>query len=140
MGIGSFFRGLWGGIKKGATKIWGGLKKGAALVGRIAKPIGRVAQGVGKVISILPGKVGDVGRALQTGGAVARQLTEELPDGAVKDKLTGALDRGLNRGGEYVSKAQQFAQRVSDTGQPYISAGTRIVDRLGTMATDFANH
>ena len=138
MGIGSFFRSVWGGLKKGATKVWGGLKKGAEFVGRVAKPIGRLAEGAGKFIGLLPGRIGDVGRALAKGGAVVRQITDSLPDGAVRDKLTGALDRGEKLASTYTGRAQQFAEKLRDTGQPYLQAAPGIISKIGGIATDFA--
>lgn len=140
MGIGNFFRNVWGGVKKGATKVWGGLKKGAEFVGRVAKPIGRLASTAGGIIGMLPGHVGLIGKALFAGGEAIKSLTNSLPNGAVKDKLNDAIDRGLSTGGALVNSAQRYAQKINDTGQPYITAGTRLIDRVGSMATDFANH
>ena len=140
MGIGNFFRNVWGGVKKGATKVWGGLKKGAEFVGRVAKPIGRLASTAGGIIGMLPGHVGLIGKALFAGGEAIKSLTNSLPNGAVKDKLNDAIDRGLSTGGALVNSAQRYAQKINDTGQPYIMAGTRLIDRVGSMATDFANH
>ena len=140
MGIGNFFRNVWGGIKKGATKVWGGLKKGAEFVGRVAKPIGHLASAAGGIVGALPGHVGMVGKALFAGGEAIKSLTNALPNSAIKDKLNDAIDKGLSHGGALVNNAQRIAQKVSDTGQPYIKAGTDIVNRIGNMATDFANH
>ena len=140
MGIGNFFRNVWNGTKKGATKVWGGLKKGAEFVGRIAKPIGRIASTAGGIIGMLPGHVGLVGKALFAGGEAIKSLTNSLPNGAVKDKLNDAIDKGLSSGGALVNSAQRFAHKINDSGQPYIAAGSKIIDRVGTLATDFANH
>ena len=140
MGIGNFFRNVWGGAKKGATKVWGGLKKGAEFVGRIAKPIGRLASTAGGIIGMLPGHVGLIGKALFAGGEAIKSLTNSLPNGAVKDKLNNALDKGLSSGGALVNSAQRLAQKVSDSGQSYLNSGSNIINRIGNMATDFANH
>ena len=133
MGIGNFFRNVWNGTKKGATKVWSGLKKGAEFVGRIAST-------AGGIIGMLPGHVGLVGKALFAGGEAIKSLTNSLPNSAIKDKLNNAIDRGLTTGGALVNSAQRFAQKVSDTGQPYLNAGTNIINRIGNMATDFSNH
>ena len=140
MGISNFFRNVWNGAKKGATKIYGGLRKGAEFVGRIAKPIGKVATAAGGIMGMIPGKIGLVGKALAMGGEAIKSLTNSLPNSSVKDKLNSAIDRGLNAGSNIISKSQQYAQRLNDTGQPYLNAGSNIINRIGTMATDFANH
>ena len=140
MGIGNFFRNVWNGAKKGATKVYGGLRKGAEFVGRIAKPIGRLASTAGGIIGMLPGHVGLIGKALFAGGEAIKSLTNSLPNSAVKDKLNNAIDRGLTTGGDFVNSAQRLAQKVSDSGQSYLNAGSNIINRIGNIATDFANH
>lgn len=140
MGIGNFFRNVWGGAKKGATKIYGGLRKGAEFVGRIAKPIGRIASTAGGIIGMLPGHVGLIGKALFAGGEAIKSLTNSLPNGAIKDKLNDALDKGLTSGGAFVNSAHRLAQKVSDSGQSYLNAGSNIINKIGNIATDFANH
>ena len=140
MGIGNYFRNVWGGVKKGATKVWGELKKGTEFVGRVAKPIGRIASSAGGIIGMMPGHVGMIGKALFAGGEAIKSLTNSLPDGAVKQKLNDAIDKGLTTGGAFVNSAQRLAQKVSDSGQKYLNAGSRMIDKVGTMATDFANH
>ena len=140
MGIGNYFRNVWGGIKKGATKVWGGLKKGAEFVGKVAKPIGRMASTAGGIMGMMPGQLGLVGKALYAGGAALKNLTNELPSGSVRDKLNSAIDRGINIGNTAVNKAQNYAQKLSDTGQSYLKAGANISNKIGSMATDFANH
>ena len=57
-----------------------------------------------------------------------------------EDKLNNALDRGLTTGGAFVNSAQRLAQKVSDSGQSYLNAGSNIINRIGNIATDFANH
>ena len=140
MGIGNFFRNVWNGAKKGATKVYGGLRKGAEFVGRIAKPIGRLASTAGGIIGMLPGHVGLIGKVLFAGGEAIKSLTNSLPNSAVKDKLNNAIDRGLTTGGAFVNSAQRIAQKVSDSGQSYLNAGSNIINRIGNIATDFANH
>ena len=140
MGIGNFFRNVWNGAKKGATKVYGGLRKGAEFVGRIAKPIGRLASTAGGIIGMLPGHVGMIGKALFAGGEAIKSLTNSLPNSAIKDKLNNALDRGLTTGGAFVNSAQRLAQKVSDSGQSYLNAGANVINRIGNIATDFANH
>ena len=122
------------------TKIYGGLRKGAEFVGRIAKPIGRMASTAGGIIGMLPGTVGMIGKALFAGGEAIKSLTNSLPNSAIKDKLNHAIDKGLTSGGALVNSAQRLSQRVSDTGQSYLTSGSNIINRIGGMATDFANH
>ena len=140
MGIGNFFRNVWGGAKKGATKVFGGLKKGAEFIGRIAKPISHLAEGAGKLMGVLPGKIGQFGRALNQGGAFVRQLTNELPNSDVKNKLNEALNKGESIANNYTNRAQKYAENIRDSGQPWLKAGSSIINKIGGMATDFANH
>ena len=104
------------------------------------KPIGRIASSAGGIIGMMPGHVGMIGKALFAGGEAIKSLTNSLPDGAVKQKLNDAIDKGLTTGGAFVNSAQRLAQKVSDSGQKYLNAGSRMIDKVGTMATDFANH
>jgi len=62
MGIKDFFKKVGRGIKRAAGKVWGGIKKGAQFVGKVAKPIINIAKPVLNTLSMLPGKLGMIGK------------------------------------------------------------------------------
>ena len=66
MGIKQWFQKLGRGIKKVAGKVWSGIKKGAQFVGRVAKKIATPVISIAKPIlgglSMLPGKLGVIGK------------------------------------------------------------------------------
>lgn len=137
--IKNFFSRVGNGIKSGATKVWNGVRNGIGYVGRIAKPLSSMALGAGSMLGRLPGTVGLIGKALQGGGAVLKSLTDSIPNGAVKEKLNNAIDKGLTVGNNMVNKAQGYANTISNTGQNYLYSGANIANKVGDLATDFVN-
>ncbi len=69
-----------------------------------------------------------------------RGLVDTLPQSKIRDKLNGALDRGGGTVDNYTKKAQQYAETARDKTTPWIDSTSKIVEKLGGLATDFANH
>ena len=125
MGIKGFFKKLWGGVKKVGGKIWSGLKKGAQFVGKIAKPIISIAKPVLGGLSMLPGKLGIIGKVGSAAASVAKDLVDRIPNQEAKDKLNKVIDKGK----ELVDKVQDKAQEVAGKAKPWADAGLSVINK-----------
>ena len=112
MSIKDFFKKVGRGIKKVAGKVWGGVKKGAAVVGKIAKPILNV-------MSVLPGKLGLIGKVGGAAANVVKDVVDRIPNQQAKDKLNEVIDKGK----QAVDNVQQKAQTIADKVKPWADAG-----------------
>ena len=112
MSIKDFFKKVGRGIKKAAGKVWGGVKKGAAVVGKIAKPILNV-------MSVLPGKLGLIGKVGTAAAEVAKDVVDRIPNQQAKDKLNEVIDKGK----QAVDNVQNKAQTIADKTKPWVNAG-----------------
>jgi len=126
MGIGSFFKKVWGGIKKGATKVYDFGKKVVGKVGHVLRPITDIASKVGGFMSMLPGKAGKIGQGLAAGGQAIKTLTGMLPESQAKQKIESAIDRGLDTGQRYLKEGTDRVTQISDRVQPWIRSGVQI--------------
>ena len=140
MGINTFFRKVWNGTKTGATKVWSGLKKGAEFVGRVSKPIANMASTAGQILSVLPGKAGDFGRALNSGVNAVKGIINMLPNSGVKDKLNNAIESGAGYVNDKIDKGKGLVEDLNRKAQPWIQSSSQIADRIGRYATDFSNY
>ena len=128
--IGRFFKKVWGGIKKGATKVWDVSKNVIQKVAKIARPVADVAQNIGGALSALPGKAGLIGTGLAAGGAAVKGITNMLPDGAAKDKINESIDKVVDTGQNAVNKVSEGIQRFNNVAQPWINSGVRIANKV----------
>lgn len=107
MGIKDFFHKVGNGIKSAGSWIWDKVKKGVGFAGRIAKPV------LG-ALSILPGKIGMIGKL---GSGIAdgvSRIVGELPESKAKQKLVVAVDRGKDYWDKGIKNATNITNRASD--------------------------
>lgn len=135
--VGKFFKKVWGGIKKGATKVWDFGKKAVQKVGHVLRPVADVAEKVGGVMSNLPGKAGLIGTGLAAGGATVKTITDMLPDSKAKTKIEEAINKGVDTGQNAVNRFSEGLTQFNNKAQPWIRSGVDIsrkiadgVDRL----------
>ena len=92
MWIKTFFKKVWGGIKKTAGKVWSGIKKGAQFVGRVAKkivsPVVSIAKPILGGLSMLPGKLGVIGKVGSAAAGIAQNIVDRIPNAKAREKLT----------------------------------------------------
>ncbi len=112
MGIKNFFKKIGRGIGKVAGKVWNGVKKGAEFVGKVAKP-------VLNTLSVLPGKLGLIGKIGSAGAEVAKNIIDRIPNQQIKDKMNGIIDKGK----EFVDKTQDNATGLANKVKPWADAG-----------------
>ena len=124
--FGNFFKNVWGGIKKGATKVWDVGKTTVKKVGHILRPAADIAGKIGGFMRMLPGKAGEFGKALHRGGEYLKGLTNMLPDGEAKKKIQGAIDDGVNKGDQFINRGTEKMNQLNGKVQPWIDSGTRI--------------
>lgn len=130
MGVKSFFKKLWGGVKRIGGKVWSGLKKAGQFVGKIAKPIINIAKPVLNGLSLLPGKVGMIGKVGSAASEVAKQIVDRIPNQQAKDKLNRVIDKGQ----ETLNKVQDRAQGIADKAKPWANAGLSMIHRPPSLA------
>ena len=119
MGIKDFFKKVGRGIKRTAGKIWGGIKKGARFVGKVAKPIISIAKPILGGLSMLPGKLGMIGKIGSGVAEFAKNIVNRIPNQQAKDKLNDVIDRGKG----VVDNVQDKATDVANKVKPWADAG-----------------
>ena len=134
MGIKDFFKKVWGGIKKTAGKVWSGIKKGAQFVGRVAKKIATPVISIAKPIlgglSMLPGKLGVIGKVGSAAAGIAQNIVDRIPNAKAREKLTQVIDKGKG----IVDQVQQKAQDVAGKAKPWADAGLSVINKPPSLA------
>jgi len=126
MGVKSFFKGLWNGIKKGAAKIWNGVKKVAGFAGRLVKPVVKVAPAVLSGLSALPGKAGMIGKIGAPIAGVLNGIINKMPEGAAKEKAHEIVDKGQMVYDQVKDKTMDYANKASNFGQQWLPVANHI--------------
>jgi hypothetical protein len=124
MGIKDFFKKVGRGIKNVAGKVWGGIKKGAQFVGKVAKPIINIAKPVLNTLSMLPGKLGMIGKIGSAGAEFAKNIVDRIPNEDARNKLNNVIDRGK----EAVDNVQNKAQGVAGKVKPWADMGLGLIN------------
>ena len=128
--IGRFFKKVWNGVKKGATKVWNFGKNVVQKVAQVARPVAEVAQNIGGALSALPGKAGLIGTGLAAGGAAVKGITNMLPDSAAKNKINESITKVVDTGQNAVNKFSEGLQQFNNKAQPWINSGVKIANRV----------
>ena len=105
MGIKSFLKKVGNGIKKAGRWV---KNKAIPFVGRLAKPI---MQG----ISMLPGKIGMIGKLGSALTGIAGGVVDQIPNDNVRDKVRGWIDRENQIAHESFEKFKKGAETLRDT-------------------------
>ena len=106
------------GIKNFFKKIGRGVKKAAVVVGKVAKPILNV-------MSVLPGKLGLIGKAGSAAAEVVKGVVDRIPNQQAKDKLNEVIDKGK----QAVDNVQEKAQNVANKVKPWADAGLSLYNK-----------
>ena len=121
----------------GLGSIFGGIKRFIQGAGRLArkvvKPVkrifGKISPYVRKGVEFAGKIPGIIDTVRQRKGEITDKvdrIVDMIPDGKIKDKIKGAVDRGK----EIADRVIDRAQVISDRTQPYIKAGSRIYQNL----------
>ena len=104
MGFKSFFKKIGQGFKKVGRFI---KDKAMPFVGRLAKPILNV-------ISMLPGKIGAIGKVGSAVTEVLHNVTDQIPNKEARDKINNVLDKGNDKFQTVVDKGKGYADTANN--------------------------
>ena len=125
MGVKSFFKKVWGGIKKAGRFV---KDKVLPAVGRIAKP-------VLSVVGALPGKIGMIGRIGSGIADILRGATEKIPNEDARRKLDDIISRGHDKFQTVVDRGRDIANGVNRT----VDVGRDMINRFKQLPVDVAS-
>lgn len=105
MGLKSFFKKVWHGVKKGALKV-------GKFIGKVAKPVVKVGKFISKGLSHLPGAIGTVAGVVNKGLNVADGVINSLPESKAKQKLQEVSNSVNGVANTTASKVADLAERA----------------------------
>ena len=115
-GLKSFFKKVGNGIKKAGRWV---RDKALPAVGRIVKP-------VMNVISMLPGKIGMIGKLGTAITGVLHNATDKIPNKDARDKINHVIDQGNTNFNRFIDKGQQITKDMNNK----IGVGKEIVNTI----------
>lgn len=125
MGVKSFFKKVWGGIKKAGRFV---KDKVLPVVGRIAKP-------VLSVIGALPGKIGMIGKIGSGVANILHGATEKIPNEDARRKLDDIISRGHDKFQTVVDRGRDIANGANRT----VDVGRDMINRFKQLPVDIAS-
>lgn len=125
MGVKSFFKKVWGGIKKAGRFV---KDKVLPVVGRIAKP-------VLNVIGALPGKIGMIGKIGSGVANILHGATEKIPNEDARRKLDDIISRGHDKFQTVVDRGRDIANGANRT----VDVGRDMINRFKQLPVDIAS-
>ena len=103
-------------IKSFLKKVGGGIRKAGRWVKHKAIPfVGRLAKPILNGISMLPGKLGMIGKLGSALTGIAGGVVDQIPNDKVRDKVRNWIDHEAKLGRTVIDKAKDIAQRTNDT-------------------------
>ena len=125
MGVKSFFKKVWGGIKKAGRFV---KDKVLPVVGRIAKP-------VLNVIGALPGKIGMIGKIGSGIANILHGATEKIPNEDARRKLDDIISRGHDKFQTVVDRGRSVADGANRT----VGVARDVIERFKRLPVDVAS-
>lgn len=125
MGVKSFFKKVWGGIKKAGRFV---KDKVLPVVGRIAKP-------VLSVVGALPGKIGMIGNIGSGIANILHGATEKIPNEDARRKLDDIISRGHDKFQTVVDRGRDIANGANRT----VDVGRDMINRFKQLPVDIAS-
>ena len=104
MGIKSFFKKVGSGLKKAGRWV---KNKAIPFIGRLAKPI---LHG----ISLLPGKLGLIGKLGSAVTGIAGGIVDKIPNDKVRGRMNEWIEHEARIGQDKLHKITDIAQRAND--------------------------
>ena len=103
-------------IKSFLKKVGGGIRKAGRWVKNKAIPFaGKLIKPIINGISMLPGKIGLVGKLGSALTGIAGGVVDQIPNDKVRDKVRNWIDHEAKLGRTVIDKAKDIAQRTNDT-------------------------
>ena len=104
------------GLKNFLKKVGGAITKAGRWVKHKAIPfVGRLAKPILNGISLLPGKLGMIGKLGSAMTGIAGGVVDQIPNDKVRDKVRNWIDHEAKLGRTVIDKAKDIAQRTNDT-------------------------
>ena len=104
------------GLKSLLKKVGRGIAKAGRWVKNKAIPfVGRLAKPILNGISMLPGKLGMIGKLGSAMTGIAGGVVDQIPNDKVRDKVRNWIDHEAKIGRTAIDKAQDIAQRTNNT-------------------------
>ena len=125
MGVKSFFKKVWGGIKKAGRFV---KDKVLPVVGRIAKP-------VLSVVGALPGKIGRIGKIESGIANILHGATEKIPNEDARRKLDDIISRGHDKFQTVVDRGRDIANGANRT----VDVGRDMINWFKRLPVDIAS-
>ena len=114
-------------IKNFLGKIGRGIKKTGRWIKDKALPaVGRIAKPILNAISILPGKIGTIGRL---GGAITdvlHDVTNKIPNKEARDRINSVIDKGNDKFQGVVDRGKDLANGANRT----VGIGREMLDTV----------
>ncbi|KAH0802723.1 uncharacterized protein GO595_004479 [Histomonas meleagridis] len=120
MGLGNIFGGIRKLIQGGGRLVRKIVDKGRKIYGKISPIVKRGSE----IISKIPGAIQTIRGKKQQITDKIDQYVDMIPDGNLKDKIRGAVDRGKQIADRVIDRAQHVS---SDQVQPYVNAGKKYI-------------
>ena len=115
------------GLKTFFKKVGNGIKKAGRWVRDKALPaVGRIVKPVMNVISMLPGKIGMIGKLGTAITGVLHSATDKIPNKDARDKINHVIDQGNTNFNRFIDKGQQITKDMNNK----IGVGKEIVNTI----------
>ena len=103
-------------IKSFLKKVGRGIRKAGRWVKNKAIPFaGKLIKPILNGISMLPGKLGMIGKLGSALTGIAGGVVDQIPNDKVRDKVRNWIDHEAKLGRTVIDKAKDIAQRTNDT-------------------------
>lgn len=104
-----------GGIKSFFRKVWGGIKKAGRFVkDKVLPTVGRIAKPILGVIGALPGKIGMIGKIGSGIANVLHGATQNIPNEDARKKIDDVIARGNERFQGVVDRGRDIANGANN--------------------------
>ena len=103
-------------LKSFLKKVGNGIKKAGRFVKNKALPfIGRLAKPIMQGISMLPGKLGLIGKLGSALTGIAESIVDKVPNDNVRNKLHGWIDHERKIGNQTLERFKNGAESINST-------------------------
>jgi hypothetical protein len=121
------FKKIGSAIKRFAIGTYNTVKRGIQVAAPRLLQLGSAGLGI---LSKVPGTVGQVASIAKTGADALKNIIGNVPNQAVKDKLTSAIDKGSG----FVDKASNIANTIASKATPIMNRGMDVTNKVNNVA------
>ena len=107
-------------VRNTADRVKQGFRKYAPMAVNISQ------KGLG-LLGTIPGTIGAVARTAQLGADVLKKYVDQIPNEAIKSKVTGLIDKGNDIVNKGAVASTHFSNQMVNRAKPWVDAATNIV-------------